>query len=485
MISILKNKNLAQHFLLATVVALMLRILSAYFVFGPQALDDYLNQILPALRMDQGLLHDLPAHRSPLMIWILLAWLKLGHLFGIESVLSQIRWLYFELGIFSLLSLVGVYFYFENEKTALAGKIALYLVAAQGLMPFISTRAFLESFSACFLMLGIGLLAFALRKKSSPVIFLGLFILGFAALIRPQAGLIYLFSMGYFLFNKKWRYLSFSILAGLAIAGCQILIEAIDHRSAMSTIIAYLEMNKNVSEYGTQPWYSTWFTWLALFYFPFSFALFRYVKIWRQHVLLVGSVLVFVLAHSLVPHKEERFLYPVTALTMMMMALLWAQFWNKKSERFLFRPFFIVLNTFVLGIGCFVNTQVGEIGVPAEIQQRSNHVIYFDRDSLMGQGFMFELFLRENAKLEKIEQPLDDFKLEKYLPELSDKDGFVILTSNPQFRSELQIFAKHIWQGFQCSNENEKVSWTDAVVYKMNPQRNYRRRPTWYVACWR
>jgi hypothetical protein len=482
----LENKSLKQHLWYALGLGLLLRMCSAYFAFGPQALDDYLNQLLPALRLLRDVPHDLPNYRSPLMIWMIEGWIKVGTWISIEAVVNQIRWVYFGLALFSLLGIYGAYKYFEGKTDqTFAGKLAVYLMAAQGLMPFVSTRSFLESFSTCFLTFGIGVLAYSLREQRAKLQALALYSIGFATLIRFQVGLVYGFVMIFLMWKKQWKTAWLGIIVGIVLIAQQLLIEFTDHRAPMSILLNYFRANENVATYGVTPWYSTWLTWLAFFYFPFSLGLFRYAKKWQEHFLLVGSTLVFVLAHSLVSHKEERFLYPILGLTMMMMAILWSACWNTRAEKFFFRPVFWILNTAILLIGCFVNTQVGEIGIPAQIQSRSDRVLYFDRDSMIGQGDMHELFLKSTSQLEKVTEPVTEDLLTRYDGQLSAMEGFVIATSEESYRTELQAFSGKVWNQFTCAQEQVMLSLTDGWLYKMNPKKNYRRRPSWFVSCWR
>ncbi|GIL18062.1 MAG: hypothetical protein BroJett040_18130 [Oligoflexia bacterium] len=474
---------MTKHLQYALLIGFILRLFSSYFVYGPQALDDYLNQILPALRMDQGLPHDLPVYRSALMIWILLGWTKLGHLLAIETVLSQIRWIYFFLGTTSLIGILGVHYYFSDKKDSLAYKLSLYLMAAYGLMPFISTRGFLESFATCFVTFGLGLLVHAIREKKDILICAGLYLIGFATLLRFQVGLIYVFAVAYFIYQKNWKLFFQSIGVGIALILTQIGIEVLDGRAPMSVLLNYFKANENVAQYGAQPWYTTWATWLFFLYFPFSIGIAKGAKQLKDHSLLIGSTLFFVFVHSLVPHKEERFLYPIVGLTIIILAIAWANQWGQRWEKIIFRPGFYFLNSILLVVGCFVNTQVGEIGFPAEIQQQSNKVLYFDRDSLVGLGYMHEIFIRPPSKLIKLTDKISNEALAPYRHELQNMDGFVLLTSNPDYRGELQVFSGKMALWFQCSVESEKNSLTDALIYKMNPKRNYRRRPTWAVVC--
>jgi hypothetical protein len=272
---------------------------------------------------------------------------------------------------------------------------------------------------------------------------------------------------------------------GLFLVIAQSLIEYSWGRAPLSTLIEYFRANQNPAQYGSSPWYGTWLTWLALFYFPFSVGLFSGWRQWLKHPLLLGSSLIFVLAHSLVAHKEERFLYPILGISLMLMAVLWNEKWGSQFERRFFRPVFFVLNGLLLAIGCFVNTQLGEVGVPLKIQAQSDRVLYLDHDSLVGQGWMHELFIRGESRLVTTNQPLNDELIRAQVSQNSNYDGFVLLTSNPEFIGEIDSFSGKRWEEFICKNKEEMVSLTDRWLYNLNPKRNFRRRPTWFVACWR
>lgn len=489
MTDFLKNRSLKEHLWIALAVGLILRMCSAYFAFGPQALDDYLNQILPALRLIRDLPHELPTYRSPLMIWMIKVWIDFGTLFSINAIVNQIRWVYLGLGLFSLLGIYGAYKYFQDTdsepRNSLAGKLALYLMAAQGLMPFVSTRSFLESFSACFLTFGVGLLVYSLRKNNTALQVLAFYAIGFSTLIRFQVGLVYCFIMAFLFYKKSWKPLWVGLGVGVVLIAQQILIETIDHREPMSILLNYFKANENVGNYGRTPWYSTWLTWLAFFYFPFSALMFRQIKNWKNHFLLLGATLTFVLIHSLITHKEERFLYPIMGLTMILMALLWSAEWGSAFDRRFFKPVFALLNTALLCVGCFINTQVGEIGIPARVQAISDKVLYLDRDSMIGQGDMFELFIKPTSKLEKVSEPLTRDSMTQFENILQNMEGFLVATSNEEFKNELDLFAGQEIYGFKCSQEEEMISLTDKWLYQMNPKKNYRRRPSWFVACWK
>lgn len=479
-----KSRNLYQHFLIALLLGFIFRSCASYFVFGPQALDDYLNQLMSAFRLMRGLPHDLPAYRSPLVTWLMLDWMRLGQLFSIQAVVDLIRWTYFGLGLCSLLAVYGAYKYFEvSPRDHDKGVLAVYLVALHGLMPFVSTRAFLESFSLCFIAVSFGFFRSHQVRPQFLNLAIAFLALGFATLIRFQVGILYVYALIFFAFKKEWRNIAVGVLIGLFFLLCQSLIEVIDQRPAFSILRAYFKANENVSNYGVSPWHSTWVTWLAIFYFPFSFFFFQKVKVLREHLFLILGLLLFVLIHSLVPHKEERFLYPIFGATLFIMAILWSETWYTKTNRFFFKPFFILLNSLLLLISCFSNTQLGEIGVPAALQKKSDRLLYLSHSSMVDEGYMYELFITAPSQLHKIDGPPDFAAWDRFALEIQGLQGVAVMTSNAPYLEALQKMAGQNWHGLQCGEVEVMNSLTDGWLYKMSPERNYRRRPTWYLSC--
>ncbi|MGE3760618.1 MAG: hypothetical protein AB7H97_22840, partial [Pseudobdellovibrionaceae bacterium] len=63
----LNSADLRTHFIRALLVGAFLRILSSWFVYGPQALDDYKHGVYPAYLFFANLPMDLPEYRSHLL----------------------------------------------------------------------------------------------------------------------------------------------------------------------------------------------------------------------------------------------------------------------------------------------------------------------------------------------------------------------------------------------------------------------------------
>src|SRR4051812_7227032 len=85
-------RPLHEHLIYALAVGFIFRMIAAYLVYGPQALDDYFHGIMPASRFYEITQHNLPDYRSPLLVWMMGGWLKIvGVIFGPLSPLAQVR----------------------------------------------------------------------------------------------------------------------------------------------------------------------------------------------------------------------------------------------------------------------------------------------------------------------------------------------------------------------------------------------------------
>ena len=115
----MNNKSLTvqHHLLIALLLGVLFRSLSVHYVWGPQALDDYLDNLIPAWKHFSGIEPDLHNYRSPLYLWILSFWIKFGSFFGIQNPIPQIQWVYFLQGSLSLFAVWAVYLLLrENEN---------------------------------------------------------------------------------------------------------------------------------------------------------------------------------------------------------------------------------------------------------------------------------------------------------------------------------------------------------------------------------
>lgn len=485
---LLRSKPLKWHFTLALVVGFMLRALSAYFVYGPQALDDYKHGVYPAYQYFAGLPLDLPEYRSHLLVWILAFFVKIGSLLGMNSALAQVRCMYFGLALISLIGIVGTYFFVKNIRSRLFAPLALWFAAMFPLMPFIGTRAFGEAVAMSFVMLGFGILENLRRVNSKSVVgwTLGFAALGFATLLRFHVGILFVSYGAILLYMRLWSAVIGGFAAGVLTIAGEVAVDWASGKPPMGTLLAYLAENEGgAAQYGASPWYNTWLFVLALSLAPFSFVFVKKLKpLWKKHWPWLAPFLLYIFAHSLVPHKEERFLYPIVGLELWALAWLWASAALFKPARRIYSTVLIGLSIPLLFIVCFVNTQEGEIEPPAYAESRYHNVIYLDHESLFGISRIQFYFLRPPSFLEKVGP--EDFNVNKIDEELRghrEEKAVVLLTSIPDVRDQLHALEKIRTAESQCLSMRTSGSMIDRLLYAMNPKHNQRRRPTWYLVC--
>jgi hypothetical protein len=476
---------LRKHLLIAVLLGLSLRLVSLYFVWGPQALDDYLDNIIPAWKSIQGMDPDLHNYRSPFYMWILADWLKLGLSFGIEHAVSQIRWIYLLQAVASLTGIYGVYRLTWKKANPLICILAMYLVAMHGLMPFASTRSFMESF-----IMGPAALAFSYLSDDSEDLWkalLGFALLGLCTLLRFQAGLFYMAWLGMFFFEKKWKYFWTGFLFGFVLLAAEAGLDIAFGRNAFQTLSDYIHFSSDQEKSGKMPWYNTWVTWLGFLYFPFSFLL---GKSWwpaiKKNYRIFIPVLVYVIAHSLNPHKEERYLYPILPLSFVFLAEAWAESISGFWTRWVYNPIFGLINTAVLAVGCLVNTQVGLIGPFGDIEMQYSHVLYVDYDNVVMKNYMAPFFVRSPSLHVVLENEQPELQqVTDLFAQHPDLNTLVLMSISEEKEEAFHHTYVQLQEKYKCSVEMTATSLSDEVLVKLNPKLNQRRRPTSYFICQR
>ncbi len=484
----LTHRPLLHHLWIALAVGMVLRALCAFFVYGPQALDDYNHGVWPAYQFFTGQVVDLPDYRSHLLVWLLAGFIRAGSWFGVESALAQVRVMYFGLAAFSSLGILGTYLFVRNFHSRLFAALALYLIAAFPLMPFISTRAFGEAVAMSLVLLGFGILE-NLRRTGGAQIWawtLGFSCLGAAVLFRFQVGLLFVSYGAVLLYLRCWPGVAGALFGGVLTLLGEWAIDALSGKPAFATLFSYLAENEGgAAQYGASPWWSTWLLVLALSLAPFSFVFIRKLKpLWRSQWPWLLPFLIYVLVHSLVPHKEERFLYPIVGLELWALAWVWAASALSPLSRKIYSPVFLGLSVPLLFVFCFVNSQEGEIEPPAYVESHYHDVVYLDNESLFGASRFKFYFLRPPSVLEKVErESFNANKIDQVLEGRQQHKAVVLLTSTPESRDQLRALQGMRTRDSQCLQMRTSGSVVDRLLYALNPKHNQRRRPTWYLVC--
>lgn len=483
------------HFVRALLAGAVLRALSAWFVYGPQALDDYKHGVYPAYQFWAGLPLDLPDYRSHLLVWLLAGFAQIASFFGVTSALGQVRAMYLGLGAISLLGVYGTYIYAKSfvrpggaRHAPHVASLLPYLVAVYPVMPFVSTRAFGEAVALAFVALGFGFLESARRERGGgfACFTMGFVSLGIATLFRFHCGLLFVVYGLILLGLRRWPGVLAGLVGGTFTLLAQMGIDQLSHKPPLGTLWSYLAENEGGgARYGASPWYNTWAFAAVLVLLPFSAPLLRHVRaLWRDQWPVLISWLVFVLAHSLAAHKEERFLYPTLALELWALGELWVAGSFSGLARRVFNPVLFGVSGVALFVVCFVNTQEGEIEPPAFVQSRYKDVIYLDYESLFGASRFQFYFLRPPSELATVApSEFTATRIDDELQKNETRQAVVMLTSDPDAQKSLRALENVRTAESQCLDMREAGSLIDRLLYKANPRHNQRRRPTWYLIC--
>lgn len=477
-----------RHLIYAMLLGGLARALSAWFVYGPQALDDYKHGVWPAYQFFAGLPLDIPDYRSHLLVWFLGSFVEIASWVGVDSALGQVRAMYLGLGLTSLTAIWGTYLYAKNFNSRVYTSSALYMVALFPLIPFASTRAFGEAVAMSLVAWAFGILANERKnggRRIRPWVG-GFFILGLATLFRFHVGLLYLSYMAVLAVTKNKRGLWGAVIAGFATLGMEAVIDILSDKPALGTLVTYLVENEGGgAKYGVSPWYNPWLFVLAVALAPFSLVMWKYAKpVWHRHWPVIVPLLVFVAAHSVTPHKEERFLYPILVLELWVMASFWSDGMFDKWTRRIYSPVLLTLTLVLLPMVTLVNTQEGEIEPPAVLESRYGNVLFLDFESLFGQSRFQFYFLRPPSVMEKVTP--EDFvahRVDQGFSEHKDAKAVAFVTSDPDAFNRLRALENVRTIEGECLSIHRSGSLMDRILYAMNPKHNQRRRPTWYLAC--
>lgn len=481
----LYSRDIKTHFIYACLLGLFFRLLCAWFVYGPQALDDYKHGVYPAYQFATGQALDLPDYRSHLLIWFLAVFIKIAGALDFTSALAQVRAMYIGLGLTSLTGLFGTYLFVRRQRSKVFAGAALYLVALFPLMPFVSTRAFGEAVAMSLVMLAFGILE-GCERPNVRVSFLGFLILGVATLFRFHVGLMFVLYGLVVLVRQNWRAVAGGVLAGLVTIALQSGIDLLSGKEALGTLWSYLAANEGgAAQYGVSPWFNPLVFLLGVSLAPFSVVLWpAWRSLWKRQEALLIPWIGFVIAHCVVPHKEERFLYPVLGLEMWAVANLWAaNAFNKYARRF-YASVLVGLTIVLLPAVCLINSQEGEIEPPAYIESHYKKVVYLDDESLFGASRFQFYFLRPPSLLQPVDaSAFNAHSIDEAFEKHPDFNAVALLTSKPEDQSQLHALEDIQTLSAKCSEMRTAGSVVDRLLYRLNPKHNQRRRPTWYLIC--
>ena len=292
---------------------------------GIVAIDDYSSVVrlfLPAQAHSVFGIVEASGFRPPLPVLVHFWLARLALALGVVHPVAQLRFNLLVLGLFAfaLMAWAGhQLFAGEDEpdrrqhRTMFALLLGFYFLS-----PVVFTRPMIESLAAPWVLVAAATAALYFKGGRSWWLVAAVASVTIAATMRPQAGVIVLALPVLIALRRKWSDLVvFGAACALGFVATGLLDQALTggfHQSLRS----YIRFNASTaSTFGVGPWYRFVVLFLGLSLPPVFLSRYRGLDWRRGYWPLLPVVLmfgVFLVAHSVVPHKEERFAIPALPL---------------------------------------------------------------------------------------------------------------------------------------------------------------------------
>jgi len=339
----------------------LLYLLTAITNPGIIAADDYgdvISRVLPAQAHSVQEISEKAKFRSPFTPLTHFAIVKTAHALGVDHPLTQFRIDLVVAGLFSFFltlwagcTVFGAYAEPDRRRhqTVFAGLLGFYFLA-----PLLLTRPMVEAMSAPFLAASAALACRYQMTLKTRWLVLSILSLAIGAMHRPHIGVCALALVALVIWLRRWKDLA--VLAGVG-AACVIASGMLDYwliGEWHGTLRRYVAYNLIPTAPGDR---SSYFVFPLLFVglsLPPAFFL-RYRTLdWKARYDPLRPVVLFfvpfLVMHTLVRHKEERFMIPLLPLFLMLLTPLLA-FLIAHRDRYRWRLAFLgVVNGVLLAL---------------------------------------------------------------------------------------------------------------------------------------
>ncbi len=362
---------LRDHPLLSVlIVAGLLRLISVLFSRGYMASDDHYETIMVAYNWlvygffsDDGqllwrdrVLREIT--RFPLYTMGLHAVMRFYYFVGVDTLDTMMYGVRAAHAALSLISVWAVYQMVElvtrSAKWAVAAGL---IIAAHGLMPFLSVRALIEVVGGHFLILAVYLIyKHRYAEQDNHLLFWAGILTGLAWMIRFQVALAVLPVPLILWYDSRRLKPVLQYCAGVAL---MIVASGLaEYLFIGEPFVSTVNLLSGFFERGEAMYHTSDFIYVGVlvgfFVPPFSliaFGLCAARSFWREHKLLIVMTLSFVLLHTVLTNRQERFMIPIIPVATVMVML--ALHHHYKSGGWFFR--WKVLYIPVIGLSLIVN----------------------------------------------------------------------------------------------------------------------------------
>ena len=482
----------------ALVLGALARAMAATFGMSFHARDDYFHVLEPALAFladphfhwEQSTLAGagIRSHLVPRLVTLLL---QAAHATGFTSPKAALQFVYCAIGAYSLLSIVGVHVLSGRLLSPPARILATFFSALHFAMPYAGTRLLIEA-------MAMPPFLFALYVATWPKpsrFFLSGMLLGLACWLRLQVAAAAIgmfvtlaFSSYRVLGTKKAAaYLSAFVGGGLLTFLLQGLFDLATAGKFLGPLLGNLAANAKPQEELTRSsTFSYLGMWLLLTVPPATLVIFPpLVSAMRRIPLISVSFLSFVFLHSLIPHKEERFMLPILPLFLMLLAaaivLLWTpsyrQHWPRLT-RFA-KPtvlFLLVIHGVALGIAITNQSQKNlfqAMDTLAQDPQASAAI------SLGPEWWAYFLGNLPSARNSRFDALWFHDTWQSFQAQQTPVNRILSFDSDTQ-----KVHALFEKNHLECEKQAVFAGyWLDRLIFAINPKHNRRRSPIVLWAC--
>lgn len=314
------------------VLGLLMYLVTAAFNIGFIAVDDYESGIAPVIPAQRQVVADIikgSDFRSPIPSLTLLGISRLAYRLGIENPTIQFRVVLVVLALIAFLfhaTFAMGHFRVAHPGQRIYEGLALFFIGFYFLCPLFLTRPLIEAMSAPFLTASsYYACAYFAAPRRGPLL-AAVFFLALASVFRFQAGICALALGLTILAARRPRDLiPFSLFGALLFVGTGLMDLAMKGGFHIS-LLSYIRYNLAYSSsFGTPPAYTFLLLFLGLSVPPAFFSRYRHFAWVREYRPLLPAVFffaVFVGGHSLIPHKEERFMVPILPIFLILLVPL-------------------------------------------------------------------------------------------------------------------------------------------------------------------
>ncbi len=252
-----------------------------------------------------------------LFSWIL----RLCHALGIEHPLGYRAVLELPQYALHLAALAAVERWSRRSLPVYGAWLATSLVASYRPVLEYAGRTLSESFSAAFLVLAFERLAASDAEESPERRFrrgaVAGALLGLAVVSRYGSMVFVVATLGWLLWGRQWRVLSGWVAGGSVVAAGLAVLDWLTWGKPLHSLLAYTAFNASHQAaviFGSEPPGYYLPIWLKVLPLWSWLGLWGVLRRHRGALPLLGSTALYLLAISVTPHKEDRFLYPATVL---------------------------------------------------------------------------------------------------------------------------------------------------------------------------